>query len=159
MNATAALTRPVPPADVEELVDSVHHVMRGVLHRLHPALEAEGISMGQFWSMHLVSSLGSASMGTVARHLSLSAPTVCASIDSLEAAGLVARRRSQRDRRAVELSLTPKGRRVEARIWARVGSVMSEAARGVPTDDIAAALRVFREVHTRLETVPAGGPT
>jgi DNA-binding MarR family transcriptional regulator len=152
MVATAALAEEGPSSrDAEELIVSVHEVIRTVLRRLHPALEAEGVSMGQFWALHLVSSLRSASLSRVARHLNVSAPTVCANIDQLEAAGLVTRHRSQRDRRAVDLSLTPKGRRVETRIWARMGDVMAEATRGLPPEDVAAAVRVFRELTNRLE--------
>ncbi|HXY12749.1 MAG TPA: MarR family transcriptional regulator [Thermoplasmata archaeon] len=142
------------PENAEMLVTSVHEVLRSVLRRVHPTLDAEGISMGQFWALHLVSSLGSTSVSAVARHLSLSAPTVCANIDQLEAARLVARHRSQRDRRAVELTLTPKGRRVEARVWARIGEVMTEAIAeaGLPPNDIATTVRVFRELDRQLQT-------
>ncbi len=160
MVATAVLDRREPsPGDADQLVASVHEVMRSVLHRVHPVLETEGISMGQFWALHLVSSLRSASLGTVARHLSVSAPTVCANVDQLEAAGLVIRHRSERDRRAVELSLTPKGRKVESRVWGQIGRVMAEAAEDLPPKDLATAVRVFQELSRRLEpaTVGAGG--
>ncbi len=156
MNAITAASRLDDPREVDDLVVSVHETMRAVLHRLQPALDAEGVSMGQFWALHLVSSLRSASMNTVARHLSLSAPTVCASIDQLEASGLVTRRRSSRDRRAVELDLTARGRRVEARIWGQIGRLMSQAAEDLPADDVAAALRVFRELHHRLGPMAPG---
>jgi len=155
MVATAALVhREASHPEAEQLVASVHEVMRSILHRIHPALEAEGISMGQFWALHLVSSLRAASVSTVARHLSVSAPTVCANVDQLEAAGLVTRHRSERDRRAVDLSLTPKGRRVESRVWARIGRVMAGAAEELPPEDVATAVRVFRELNLRLD---AGG--
>jgi MarR family transcriptional regulator, organic hydroperoxide resistance regulator len=156
MVATAALApRDEVPRGPEQLVASVHEVMRSVLHRVHPALEAEGISMGQFWALHLVSSLRSASVSTVARHLSVSAPTVCANVDQLEASGLVTRHRSERDHRAVDLSLTPKGRKVESRVWARIGRVMAEAAEDLPPHDVATAVRVFQELSRRLERFDA----
>jgi DNA-binding MarR family transcriptional regulator len=156
MVATPALVRRVPPsADADDLVNSVHDVMRSVLHRAHPALEAEGISMGQFWALHLVSSLGSASVSTVARHLSVSAPTVCAKVDDLEEAGLVIRHRSERDRRAVELSLTAKGRRVESRIWSQIGQLMAAAAADLPAEDVVIAVRVFRELGRNLDSAGA----
>ena len=142
-------SRPGP----NELVNSVHDVMRVVVRHLQPALAEEGISSGQFWTLHLVSSLRSASLSTVARHLSLSAPTVCANMDQLVSAGLVTRHRSDRDRRAVELSLTAKGRKVESRVWARIGEFMDIAARGLPPEDIATTVRVFRELQRRLEPV------
>jgi DNA-binding MarR family transcriptional regulator len=152
MVASAALT-PRHPVRVEpdQLVQSVHEVMRSVVHLLQPALESEGISTGQFWALHQVSSLQRASLTTVARHLSISAPTLCANVDQLEAAGLVLRHRSDRDRRAVELSLTSKGRKVESRIWGRIGRLMNEAADGLPPEDLATAIRVFRELDRRLQ--------
>ena len=161
MVASPALARrESSPADTEELIASVHEVIRTVLRRTHPALEAEGISMGQFWALHLVSSLRSASVSTVARHLAVSAPTVCANVDQLESAGLVTRHRSERDRRAVVLALTPKGRRVESRVWSRMGEVMAEATRELPPEDVAAAVRLFRELSHRLESAePAAGET
>jgi len=106
--------------------------------------------MGQFWAIHTVSSLQGASVSTVARYLGVSAPTVCGNIDQLEDAGLVRRHRSERDRRAVELSLTPRGRKVEARIWSEIAGVMAEAARGLPETDVAASVRVFTAVTHRL---------
>jgi MarR family transcriptional regulator, organic hydroperoxide resistance regulator len=152
MVATAVLTRKVPAAPgAEELVASVHDVMKLVLHRSQPALDAEGISMGQFWSLHVLSSLRSASLGTIARHLSISAPTACANLDLLEAAGLVTRRRSARDRRTVEHSLTAKGRRAETRIWGHVAKIMADAAKDLAPEDVSTAARVFQELGRRLE--------
>jgi DNA-binding MarR family transcriptional regulator len=157
MVASATLLRPPSrPPGAEELVSSVHDLMRSVLQRTHPTLEAEGISKPQFWALHLVSSLQSASVSTVARHLSVSAPTVCASVDQLEAAGLVTRHRSERDRRAVYLSLTPKGKKVEARVWAEIGRLMTDAADGLRREDVATAVRVFRELNRRLDPATSG---
>jgi len=149
--ASALPSREMPPSDADALVTTVHEVMRSVLRSVHPTLDAEGISMGQFWALHLVSSLRSTSVSAVARHLYVSAPTVCANIDQLEAAGLVTRRRSERDRRAVELTMTPRGRKVEARVWAQVGKVMAEVAGELPPEDVATAARVFRELNRRFE--------
>jgi DNA-binding MarR family transcriptional regulator len=139
-------------ADVPQLIDLVHEVLQGSLRQLHPTLAKEGITMGQFWAIRTVSSLETASLSTVARYLGVSPPAVCASIDELVAAGLVHRQRSERDRRAVELSLTPRGRKVETRVWREIARVMSDAGRGLDAEDVAAAVRVFREVARRLES-------
>ncbi|HTP54486.1 MAG TPA: MarR family transcriptional regulator [Thermoplasmata archaeon] len=146
----AELARPAPPGGVGEMVDLVHEVMRSSLHRLHPTLAQEGVTMGQFWALHLVSSLEAASVSSVARGLGVSPPTACANVDQLEAAGLVTRERSARDRRAVVLSLTPRGRKVEARVWGQIGRLMSNAARELPPADIATTVRVFRAIQRRL---------
>jgi MarR family transcriptional regulator for hemolysin len=88
----------------------------------------------------------------------VSAPTVCANIDQLEDAGLVRRHRSERDRRAVELSLTPRGRKVEARVWSEIATVMAEAAHGLSEADVAASVRVFTAVTHRLGRCSPLGP-
>jgi DNA-binding MarR family transcriptional regulator len=46
---------------------------------------------------------------SLARHMGIGLSTVTEAIDDLEARGLVTRRRSSRDRRAVELRITPRG--------------------------------------------------
>jgi len=144
--------------EVAHLIDLVHEVLKGSLRQLHPTLAKEGITMGQFWAIHTVSSLETASLGTVARYLGVSSPTVCANVDQLEEAGLVRRQRSERDRRAVELSLTARGRKVETRVWAEIGRVMAEAGRALDPKDVVAAVRVFREVARRLESNGASVP-
>jgi DNA-binding MarR family transcriptional regulator len=140
----------------EQLVNVVHAMMKTVVHRLQPALESEGISKGGFWALHVVSSLQPASLSTVARHLSVSSPTVCANVDQLEKAGLVSRHRSETDRRTVVLALTAKGRKVESRVWARIGHFLNEAAEGLPPDDIATTVRVFEELQRRLDPTTDG---
>lgn len=158
--AVSVVARAGPSGPASELADLIHHVVRSSLHRLHPTLEEEGITMGQFWALHLVSALAGASVGGVARHLGVSAPTACASLDQLETAGLVRRHRSERDRRSVVLSVTPRGRRVEARVWAEVARLMAGASEGVSTDDLAVTVRVFRELAGRLAApgAPPEGP-
>jgi DNA-binding MarR family transcriptional regulator len=152
VSSTVVVPRELSPGESDQLVNAVHEVMRSFVHHLQPALESEGISKGQFWALHQVLSLENPSLSTVARHLSISAPTLCADVDQLEASGLVTRHRSGLDRRTVMLSPTSKGRKVESRIWGRIGLMMREAAQGLPPEDIATAVRVFREVHRRLET-------
>jgi len=151
----STMTRPMhlpsDPAEPEDLVSSVHEVMGAVLRRAAPSLEDQGITMGQFWALHLVSSLGRTSLTAVARHLSVAPPTVCAKVDDLVRAGLVARHRSEKDRRTVELSLTPAGRRVEARVWRAIGKVMHTATEDLSREDVATATRVFGEIRRRLD--------
>jgi DNA-binding MarR family transcriptional regulator len=159
MVATSALLEPrSEPNEIPRLIDLVHEVLKSSLRQLHPTLAKEGITMGQFWALHTVWSLQAASVSTVARYLGVSSPTVCSNIDQLEEAGLVRRDRSERDRRAVTLSLTPRGRKVEARVWNEVGRVIGDAARDLPPEDIAAAVRVFREIAARLDRDGPDGP-
>lgn len=158
MVAPAALMEPTKGSTpIPALVELLHEFFRTTLLRVQPALVDEGITMGQFWALHTISELNAASLGTVARHLSVSPPTVCANIDLLEAQGLVLRARSVKDRRTVELSLTSRGRRVEARIWREIAHLLSDAAVKLPERDLLAAVRVFRGIIDGLQPMPATG--
>jgi DNA-binding MarR family transcriptional regulator len=152
MTATATAALLSPRSGGDELVDSVHLVMKSMFRSASPALQAEKISMAQFWALHMISSIDAAPLSTVARGLGVSLPTLCAKVDELEAAGLVARQRSRTDRRVVEVSLTPKGRRAEARVWSSFGQQMNSAVDGLPRADVTTAIRVFQSIHRRLES-------
>jgi len=121
------------------------------MHRIHSPLEAEGLSSGQFSVLHLVSTLRGASVSTVARHLSANEPNVSVVVSRLVAAGLVTRQRSTRDLRAVELFATPKGRKVESRVWRAIGRALAKATQEMPREDVATALRVFWELSQHLD--------
>jgi DNA-binding MarR family transcriptional regulator len=117
-------------------------------------VEHEGISKPQFLAMHVLTGTSVASVSTVARHLAVSAPTACVTVDQLEAAGLVEKHRSSRDHRTVEVSLTPKGRKAEARVWASIGRRISNAASGMSADDLATTVRLLHELNGRLNKIP-----
>jgi len=138
-------------SEADELVNAIHGVVLSLFRDIAPTFEAEGISKGQFWAMHVLSSKRSASVDAVARHLAVSAPTMCVTVDQLEEAGLVTRRRSAQDRRKVELLLTPRGEEAEARIWSKIGERVSQELVGLPRDDLTTSVRVFRELNRRLD--------
>lgn len=135
----------------ERLAAAVHDAMRSILHRLQPVLEREGISMGQFWGLHAISSLGPTSVNSMAHRLLVTPPTACASVDTLVRAGLIERRRSETDRRRVEVALTRRGREAESRIWQEIARAMRDGTRGFSRHEIELAERVFRSLVDRLE--------
>ena len=134
-----------------EFAKSIHGMVRVLLHRLQPIVESEGISKGQFMAMHVLSNVSVASVNDVARHLAVSAPSMCVTVDQLEEAGLVTRNRSSRDRRTVEVSLTPKGQKVEARVWAMIEKDVAGAIADLPRSEVATTTRVIREMSRRLD--------
>jgi DNA-binding MarR family transcriptional regulator len=80
--------------------------------RLRKELAPLGITGGQaslLWAIRTNPGIG---VRELAELEGVSAPAMTAYVDRLEAARLVARRRSERDRRRVELALTDEGARV-----------------------------------------------
>jgi MarR family transcriptional regulator, transcriptional regulator for hemolysin len=154
MESSIALLNATPePKPINALGDLVHDLFRATLLRVHPVLAEEEITMGQFWALHTLSAVEGASLSAVARYLGVSPPTVCTKLDMLEGAGLVRRARSEKDRRTVVLSLTTRGRRVEARVWREISRLMADAAVEIPERDLLAAVRVFRTITAGLQPV------
>jgi DNA-binding MarR family transcriptional regulator len=137
--------------EVVRLMGTLHDFVGSALHRLRPILGENGVTMGQFLTLHVISSLRVASVGAVARRLGISAPAASVSVDQLEEAGLVRRRRSERDARTVELTVTARGHTVETRIWKEATRVMGDTVRGLSGEDVATAVNVFEQVARRLE--------
>ena len=72
-------------------------------------------------------------------------------VDRLVEAGLVERRAADDDRRRIELSLTPKGRRMEKRIQDARAGIFELARQLIGERDVGPTLELFRELleHTQ----------
>jgi DNA-binding MarR family transcriptional regulator len=80
------------------------------------ALEAEGLSLGQWWVLGLLSDGAGHTMSEASEYAMLAAPTLTKAVDQLVAANLVYRRADRHDRRRVLIYLTARGRRLHARL-------------------------------------------
>ncbi|MCL2337861.1 MAG: MarR family transcriptional regulator [Firmicutes bacterium] len=82
----------------------MHQELAGVLDT--------AVTGNQFVVLKIISNRGQATVSEVAEDLSVSLSAVTASVDRLCRAGLVERRRSEKDRRVVQLELTAQGKKV-----------------------------------------------
>ena len=101
-----------------------------VLSKIAVHLESEGVTMGQFAVLEALLHLGPMCQHALAKKLLRSGGNMTLVVDNLEKQGWVKRERQEKDRRMVQIHLTPKGRRLISRIFpehARViARVMSE---------------------------------
>ena len=81
--------------------------------------EQPGVTSQQATLLWLVKSRPGLSLRELARDEGISAPSLSAHVDRLEALGLIRRVRSTDDRRRVGLELTPEGRAMLRRVRAR----------------------------------------
>jgi DNA-binding MarR family transcriptional regulator len=96
----------------EQIVVALRRIVRAIDLQSRRMVEACGLTGPQLVVLREVAPLGSASISTLARSVSLSQPTVSGILERLEKRGLVRRERSEQDRRAVFVSLTPEGDRI-----------------------------------------------
>ena len=102
------LTTSDPIAIANGLRPTLFHLNR----RLRKELAPLGITGGQASLLWAIRSNPGIGVRELADREGVSPPAMTAYVDRLEAGGLVARRRSVRDRRRVELALTDRGLRI-----------------------------------------------
>ena len=101
-----------PPSEADptqSLVRSVRRIAQAIDVRSREIARLTGLTLPQILVLQSIRTLGEVSTLTVSRDVSMSAPTVVAVLDKLEAKGLIVRYRSAIDRRIVHARLTPAG--------------------------------------------------
>jgi DNA-binding MarR family transcriptional regulator len=144
MSSSAARLR-ATPAPVPPVEDDIHRsicrqvklamnsLVRRVDRRMQP-LELTGMQ----WEPVLVLWLKRAdTVAGLARVSEVGFASMSRMLDRLEQKKLLRRERSAEDRRVVHLHLTPKGRRVAARIWPIVVEAMNMHLDGFRKDELA----------------------
>jgi DNA-binding MarR family transcriptional regulator len=104
--------------------------------RLRRELAPLGITGGQAALLWAIRSNPGIGLQELADLEGVSAPAMSAHVDRLEAAGLVARRRSERDRRRVELEVIDAGHRVLRSARRRRTAWLAERLRGLEPDEL-----------------------
>ena len=85
-----------------------------VLSKIAVHLESEGVTTGQFAVLEALLHLGPMCQHALAKKLLRSGGNMTLVVDNLEKQGWVKRERQEKDRRMVQIHLTPKGRRLIA---------------------------------------------
>jgi len=99
----------VNPLDVANRIRPVLlHLNRHLRREVHTS----GVSAGQLSLLSAICDNPSIGVAELAAREGTSMPSVSAHLDRLEAAGLVTRRQAERDKRRVDLEVTPEGLRV-----------------------------------------------
>lgn len=143
-----------------------------LLHRVHQSLfrvsdkilgQELGISTSQSAVLFYLKRRGGASMGDLAAAVGLKITSASGLIDRMEKKGLVSRRRSAADRRAVEVALTQSGRNMllraeplvaasNAELAVKIGAVADVAAFASACESIISA---SEELYARTVSEPA----
>ena len=129
--------------------------LRPALLRLNRALRRElgpiGITGGQAALLHAVHTNPGIGIRELAALEGVSAPAMTAYVDRVEAAGLVARRRSDADRRRVELTVTDEGLRVLRNARRRRTAWLAARLGRLEEDERAAVEAALPALHRLLE--------
>ena len=117
------------------------------------ALQAQGGSVPVWLILNALTHEKLATQLDLARSLGIEGPTLTRHLDNLEEAGLVERRRSEEDRRAVRVALTPAGEAAYASLLDEVAGFNRRLLGGISDDEQAE----LRELLGRLRANVGGG--
>lgn len=85
-------------------------------HHIEASMAAHGATFPEFLILYVVATTPGCSQADLATQVGVERPTMSHHLERLEAAGLVARRRDDRDRRIVRVHPTPAGKRRLAKL-------------------------------------------
>lgn len=134
----------------DELIDelSANVIMLGRLfvaqcERAHPAPAVDG---PRLLLLRILSEVGEARAGELARLLGIKAPATSSLLESLEAGGLVLRSRDAGDRRVTIISITDGGARALRDAMAPRRELARRLLSSLPTEDVATLMRIERSL-------------
>ncbi len=96
----------------EQILVALRRITRAIDLRSRTLLQDYGLTAPQLTTLQAIARLETATAGALAKEVHLGHPTVTGILNRLELRGMVARVRSDQDRRTVQVSLTDEGQRV-----------------------------------------------
>lgn len=123
------------PVDVANRLRPVLlHLNRYLRREVHTA----GVSAMQISLLSSIQDNPGIGVAELAAREGTSVPSICSHVDRLEASGLITRRQGERDRRRVDLEVTPEGLRVLKVIRTKRTAWLSAQLSSLPDVDLAA---------------------
>jgi MarR family transcriptional regulator, organic hydroperoxide resistance regulator len=119
---------------------------RELERRMNEAMRPLGLTGAQADALAVIGQAGPLSLKDLGELLIAEAGHPSRLVDRMVEAGLVERRAAGDDRRRVELSLTPKGRKVERRVLETREAMLALGRELVDDRDLDAALEVLRDL-------------
>ena len=129
-------TRPSPDPPVTEFAGQLlFRLWRANHTRAAEVLRSVGLTTALFALLNVINAREGAIQQELGSALGIDRSTMVSLIDELESAGLASRRPSARDRRAREIAITPKGRRLLKRARVLIAQAENEVLGGLSAEE------------------------
>ena len=129
-----------------EVLIALRRIIRATNSSSKELGEATGLSTSQVLVLQLLEADGPLAAGRLASDLLFSKSTITALLDGLEERGLIDRKRDERDRRSVIVSLTQAGRQVLSTAPSPLQAHLIEQFRGLPDWEKSSLLAALQRV-------------
>jgi MarR family transcriptional regulator, transcriptional regulator for hemolysin len=138
----------------ENPINSVGYLTRITFRSFSRTLERKtlphGVSSGQWRFLRVLWNEDGLTQRELSRRVGMREPTTVTAVNSLEKSGLVRRVPSEEDRRKVHVYLTPKAKRLRAKLMPFVEEVNEIAAQGLSLAEVATLRRVLLKMMDNL---------
>jgi DNA-binding MarR family transcriptional regulator len=124
---------------------------RRILRLTTVLLEPHGITLPQYFALRELWQTDGCTQRELANAVGILEPTMVATIDGLEQAGLVVRSRSRDDRRKTHVLLTDRGRALRETALGIAESVLDRGLEGIADSDIDLVRGVLQRVKANLQ--------
>jgi DNA-binding MarR family transcriptional regulator len=124
----------------------VRDAHRAFQHLLEQRIAPYGVTRGQWYFLRVLWTKDGVSQRELSESVGMMEPTTVIALQSMEKAGLVRRERSAEDKRKAQVWLTPKARKLKARLLPVARHITMQAREGVTR----AEFELFRDVIARM---------
>jgi MarR family transcriptional regulator, organic hydroperoxide resistance regulator len=132
--------------EIEEVINDLRRVFQSINQHSRDAERAAGLTGPQLWALQILVLSAPMRVSELAKRMYLSPATVVGIVDRLEAKGVVTRTRSKEDRRAVELTLTEKGREVVAKAPQVAQSVLLQGLAALSDQELSVVVAGMKQL-------------
>jgi DNA-binding MarR family transcriptional regulator len=136
-----------PEGSTGYLVRQAHNALQ---RRLEQSIAPHGVLRGQWYFLRVLWEEEGLTQRELSIRVGTKEPTTIVALRSMEAAGLVVRRRSETDRRKIHVELTPKGRRMRDKLLPLAKAVNEAADDGLTPQEIELLHRMLQKMARNL---------
>ena len=117
-----------------------------------------GLTGPQVTVLKLLEGVGDLSLSELSERIQARNSTITGIVDRMQRDGLVVRRRSERDRRVIEIVLTPRGQELARAIPVQPMQMFASALRSLPREDREALRRILPAMSDHVRTLTEDAP-
>ena len=129
----------------------IRQTHRLVQRALQSRIERHGVTLGMWYYLRVLWDHDGLTQRELSRVIGTMEPTTLSAIAGMEAAGLVRRERDARDRRKMNVFLTPKGRALQKTLLPSAVEVVQLATRSMTPRERSMLLALLRAMQDELQ--------
>ncbi len=132
------------------LVRDAHRAFQRLLEK---RIARHGITRGQWYFLRVLWTEDGLSQRELSARVGMMEPTTVIALRSMEKAGLISRARTADDKRRAQVWLTPKAKRVRARMLGLARGINEEACAGLKSEELDAFRRTITQMTANLDRI------